>query len=868
MKVKEFTLNNGMKVILCPNKKAPVVTSQVWVRTGSADEPKGLEGVSHFIEHLVFKGSDKYKVGEIAAEIEGHGGELNAYTSFDQTVFYMTLSKVYKEKTFEILSEMMGFPKFDAAEVDKEREVVIEEIRRSMDNPHRISSRALFSTLYKQHPYGVPVIGYEDNIKTMSVDKIKKYYSEHYVPENMTLVVVGDFEESDATPEIEKWFQKLPKSTKSKVMRPAEESQEKARINILREDFEEKVFHMAWPVPEITHPDAYALEILAAVLGHGESSRLMRSLFQEKQLAKYSVSHVYLAKDPGFFAITSSPVDGKVGGCLSEIINQLKIFFSSGALDTELERIKNNYKADAFYSLETANGYAQKIGNYNDLYGNPLFQETFLKNISNVTADDLIRVAKEYLSPKHLNIIAMFPKDYEEDLDKEFNDFKDSYEEVFSDFDVSQAKGAAVSSSKDLFVWGAPEKNSFPVELAKLSSDKDLVYKKDNNTPVVSLRWAFEGGMRLESQNSGCAELASRCWLRDTTTASEAEFVLSNESLSAYMGSFTGRNTFGLQATFLSPVKEKALENLGSSISKKVTDESLFNREKTILLEEIQSESDKPSSLCINQFMESSFPGLIYANKRLGKEENVKALDLKTINSFIEETLAQKSVISCVGDINKDEVSSWAQKYKKPFEVNSLLSSVKTAEQEIKPEHQFLKSEKEQTHFVMGYKSLPYNSPQKYTMSLLQAVLSGQGGRLFIELRDKESLAYTVSPIRVEGLEMGMFGAYIACAPDKLKKSYDLMKIEFDKLMQVKLTDDEIERSKRFLIGKHDIRLQKNSYISSEILYDHLYGLNFNETYNFLENISKVTADDVQKLAQSIFSGPAITSVVGQSDLF
>lgn len=868
MKVKEFTLNNGMKVILCPNKKAPVVTSQVWVRTGSADEPKGLEGVSHFIEHLVFKGSEKYKVGEIAAEIEGHGGELNAYTSFDQTVFYMTLSKVYKEKTFEILSEMMGFPKFDADEVDKEREVVIEEIRRSMDNPHRISSRALFSTLYKQHPYGVPVIGYEKNIETMPVEKIKQYYSEHYVPENMTLVVVGDFEESEATPEIEKWFEKLPQSKKTEVTRAAESPQEEARINIMREKFEEKVFHLAWPVPEITHPDAYALEILAAVLGHGESSRLMKTLFQDKQLAKYCVSHVYLAKDPGFFAITTSPVDGNVHSSLSEIINQLELFFKNGAHESELERIKNNYKADAFYSLETANGYAQKIGNYNDLYGNPLFQETFLKNISKVSGEDILRVAKKYLSPQHLNIIAMFPEDYEESLEEEFSSFKNSYKKSYDSFNIENIEASVGSASKDLFVWGAPEKNAYPVELSPLASNKDLVYKKDNNTPVVSLRWAFEGGMRLEPENSGCAELASRCWLRDTETKSEAEFVLSNESLSAYMGAFTGRNSFGFQATFLSPVKEEVLENIGKSLNKVVTDSSLLEREKTILLEEIQSETDKPSSLCINQFMESSFPGLIYANKRLGREEQVKELDVKVINNFIEQSLSQKSVISCVGDIEQSEVSRWATDYSKPGDVKSILHAIDKKNQPITTEHKFLESKKEQTHFVLGYKSLPYNSPQKYTMSLLQAVLSGQGGRLFVELRDKESLAYTVSPIRVEGLEMGMFGAYIACAPDKLKKSYELMKVEFSKLMEAPLTTDEMERAKRFLIGKHDIRLQKNSYISSEILYDHMYGLDFNETYNFLENISKVTADDVQKLAQDIFSGPAVTSVVGQTDLF
>ncbi len=208
-----------MKVLLIESKKSPVVSVQMWVKTGSADEQKGQEGLSHFIEHLVFKGTDKFDVGEIASRVEGDGGELNAYTSFDQTVFYVTISKEFLDSGIEVISQMMGSPKFDADEIDNEREVVIEEIKRGQDNIHRQASRLLFSSVYKKHPYGVPVIGYEKVVREVSRDKILDYYNSRYVPENMTLIIAGDFDSGDIKKTIKEKFGEFKKRKLKKVKR-------------------------------------------------------------------------------------------------------------------------------------------------------------------------------------------------------------------------------------------------------------------------------------------------------------------------------------------------------------------------------------------------------------------------------------------------------------------------------------------------------------------------------------------------------------------------------------------------------------------------------------------------------------------------
>jgi zinc protease len=210
--LQKYQLPNGLKVILLPSHKSPVVTVHAWVRTGSADELKGEEGISHFIEHLLFKGTRKFKVGEIASLVEGCGGEINAYTSFDQTVFHITLSKHFADRAVESLADMMGFPAFDPKETDNEREVVIDEIKRSNDSPQRASSRLLFETVYKTHPYRIPVIGYEENIRKFTPQQIQQYYKGRYSPQNMSLLVVGDFQVPEMKELVKSQFGAIPKT--------------------------------------------------------------------------------------------------------------------------------------------------------------------------------------------------------------------------------------------------------------------------------------------------------------------------------------------------------------------------------------------------------------------------------------------------------------------------------------------------------------------------------------------------------------------------------------------------------------------------------------------------------------------------------
>ena len=293
-----------MKILLVESHKAPVVAVQMWVKTGSADEKRGEEGISHFIEHLVFKGTRKYGVGEIARTIEGSGGELNAYTTFDHTVFHVTMSKEDLAVGLDCISEMMGFPRFDTVEIDREREVVLEEIKRSFDNPHSIASQQLFSTVYTKHPYGIPVIGYSKNIKKVKSKTLLDYYHRRYVPSNMALVVAGDFNKQELKEQIAKYYGEFKPYRLKTIKRSKDAKNAKMHVDYRKTEFQEATMNIAFKAPKADHPDVAALDVLALVVGQGDSSRFVRKMRLENSLVTSVSAGSFTPLDEGLFAFT------------------------------------------------------------------------------------------------------------------------------------------------------------------------------------------------------------------------------------------------------------------------------------------------------------------------------------------------------------------------------------------------------------------------------------------------------------------------------------------------------------------------------------------------------------------------------------
>jgi zinc protease len=262
--------------------------------------------------------------------------------------------------------------------------------------------------------------------------------------------------------------------------------------------------------------------------------------------------------------------------------------------------------------------------------------------------------------------------------------------------------------------------------------------------------------------------------------------------------------------------------------------------------------------------MKKIYAGHPYSIDMIGTEESLKAIKDSDLHNYYKKIALAKNLTFCiVGDVDKKSWIDRLNKLTKYLPQGERLSQTFAVEKVSKESEEKFILKKEQTHIVVGYRGLTLTDPDRYTLEIIQSILSGQGGRLFIELRDKNSLAYSVSPISMQGIECGYFGGYIGCSPEKTEKSIQMLKAEFKKLTETKVSAEELVRAQRYLVGRHDIELQRKSSICSSLLFDDIYGLNYRESLDVAEQYFAITAEQVQKLAQKIFSQPAVISIVG-----
>lgn len=861
--LKKYQLDNGMNVILAQSKKSPVVSTQVWVRTGSADELKGEEGISHFIEHLLFKGTEKYGVGEIAQRVEGAGGQLNAYTSFDQTVYYMTLSKEYVNEALDMLSEMVGFPTFDKVEIDNEREVVCEEIKRGMDNPSRVASRAMFELCFKKHPYKRPVIGFEKVVRKVSVNKIKQYHSERYSPKNMTLIISGDFETSSIKKEVKKCFERIEVRKLAKRPREKEELQLKARIKIDETKFNTLSTYISWPIPKVKNKDIPALDLLSMLLGSGDSSRLTKKIRNELGLVNYIVSSTYTPQDPGLFVIGSAMKEENYSDCMDALLNELKAVFEKGFSAEEVQKAITNLESHEYFSMETVDGIAGKYGHYEFLMNDPEYFNEYMKNIKEQNPETLWKIAKKYLKPETINISVQAKEvnEVKKVATSWSKSFSKLYKEIPKKLEHEVFKGKKKKNVK------LSSKNKEP-ELIEIAPRVSLIFKESHETGTVSLQCAMQGGLLYENHNKlGISNLMADCWLGGTEQFSEEELSIYLESRALYMGSFSGKNTVGLKLNTIASNFDDGINIFLQCLDKPRFPQEVIDREKKQIIHNLNLREDHPAQIAFLGLTERLFKGHPYSWDAEGDENSLNSITREDIVNYHNKIInGAKIVFSVVGYADKDKLVDTLKKHfnKKRQDVIKMNSyEMDSLDKDLL---YFYPLEKEQSHLFVAYRGLALDDERKPALRLLESILAGQGGRLFIELRDKASLAYSVSPMRMEGIDTGYFGAYIACSPEKVEKALSMMTIEFDKIVNEGINEDELSRAKQNIIGKTDIKMQRNNNQCSTMLFDQMYGLGFDQFKFNTEKINKVDVNDIQILAKEIFSTPKVISLVGPNN--
>lgn len=865
MKYKKIQLKNGLNVLFIESHKSPVISVQMWVRTGSADEKPSEQGISHFIEHLVFKGTPSFKVGEIAKTVEGSGGELNAYTSFDQTVYYVTMPSSETSTALKVIHEMTSCPNFDPTEVNNEREVVIEEIKRGLDSPGRVASQLLFSTVYQKHPYGIPVIGYEKIIQKVSIKTLKSYFEGRYHPRNMFLVVAGNISGKELQKQL-KIFETRDIHKFRTVKRPQEPLQKNSRIKVQKSSFQDDFFHIGFRIPAATHKDIPALEALAMILGQGDSSRLVHRLRIEKHLANSIGASVYSPKDAGMFLISGTFKQEQFNDMMLEVLKALQEVRTQLVTEEELKKVKINIESDQYFSLETVDGLSRSLGTWEFLFKDPGHFEKYLDQVQKLSPKDLLVAARKWLQPQALTFVSLAQESAK--TKKQFTSllkaFQGSLKKEPTVAQILKSSPKKIKPSKGLSK--IPLKSSVSeTERLQLPSGATLLLRKITESPLISVKAAFAGGLRAEpSDRRSITELLSRSWIGDLDNMKEMDIYQFFDSRAAAIGSFSGRNSIGLNSDFLKPFEKECGELWAKILTRPSFQESILMREKSVLTHQIQSRNDKGAQRAILKLEEILFQGHPYQFNLMGTEDSVEQVKMEDLRSYWNKIANPNNlVISISGNIDPDFWKNQLQSLSSQLPQGERFSKTFTPRHPLEPttHHQVLN--REQTHIAIGFPGLSLKSPHRYTLHLIDSILSGQGGRLFLELRDKNSLAYSVGPIHMEGIETGYFGAYIGCSPEKTEKAINMLIEEFQRLIHEPVTVAELQKAQKYTIGRHHIEMQKTSYVNSLILFDALYDLDINEAFEMEKKYLSVTPQDIQRVAREIFSQVPTICTVG-----
>ena len=402
-------LENGLTLLVEENHAAPVVAIQVWVRVGSADERPDEAGLAHLHEHMLFKGTGRRGPGEIARTIEACGGEINAWTSFDQTVYHVVLGSRFFAEGMDVLADAVTSAAFDPAELQREIEVVCEEIKRSQDSPTRKLSRELFAAAFSRHPYGKPVIGTEGSVRGFTREGILRFYRRWYQPENCVLVAVGDFREAQVLELAQKLFVWPRAELATAAPRPPEPRREEPAARVRRDVLKEGYLSIAWPAPALADEDVPALDALSLVLGHGEASRLFRALKRDRLLCTEAQASCYTPVDPGLTMVGLTLQPAQVRDAVREALRQTYRLRTEEVTLEELGNACRLIESDAVYQRETVQGQARKLGFYEASAGGVEFEAEYLARVARLTPGRLLEAAERHLHPESAVLCALLP---------------------------------------------------------------------------------------------------------------------------------------------------------------------------------------------------------------------------------------------------------------------------------------------------------------------------------------------------------------------------------------------------------------------------------------------------------------------------
>ena len=829
-----FTFPNGLTLIVEENHGAPVASVQAWCNTGSIHEGKLLgAGLSHILEHMLFKGTTSRAPGIIASQVQDQGGYINAYTSYDRTVYWIDVPAAGAPKAVDILADAMMNATLPVKEYTKEQEVIRREFAMGYDNPDRMASLLLFRTVYHRSPFKEPVIGHLDIYNKLSRQDVLDYYKRRYVPNNLCFVVVGDVNAAQIRDQLAEFFEKYPR-TALEPLTIAEEPPQLGRQEA-REFFPTDLsrINIAWRGPGASSADAPAAEVLTAVLGSGASSILNTDLREKKSLVHQIGAGLYtLTPTEGMIYVGAITDPGKRDAAEKEILAQVERMAGTGITDAELAKAKKGLLSDHYHGLTTMRGRASDYGNGWLMTGNAEFGKRYLEAIGKVTTEDVKRVAAKYLKPEGVTVTSLDP--------------------------LSSEKASASAAAK----IAAPE-----IKKYELQNGLRVLISEDQRLPIVSIVAAFRGGLLAETpEKNGVSQLLASTIVKGTKSRTAQQIAESVEHVGGSIGAGSSNNSFSISVEVMKSDLALGMQILSDVLANATFPDSEVALEKDSQIAAIKAEEDQITTTARNLLKPKLYGSHPYSLRNNGSPDSVSKLSAADLKAYRDRlVVGRNGVLSIFGAVNPQEALELAKKDfgtlpagEKALQVPPVASALIADVQES------AQRPKQQAVIMKGYLGTSLDGADRPALELIEEASSDLGSRFFVRIREKLGLAYFVGASNSTGLAPGAFVFYLGTDPKKV----DLAKREFEdeigKLATDGLTQVELDRAKAKLLGAEAIRNQSTGALGGLCATNELLGLGYDHNKIRKEEIEKVTLDDVKRVANKYFrDGKSVEIVVG-----
>jgi zinc protease len=845
--LKRFTLSNGLEVIVKEDHARKVATAQLWVMVGGADEQDSERGISHLIEHMAFKGTKRRGVGEISREVEALGGDTNAYTSWDETAFHVTVPSSATLAGLDILTDAVLRPSIDPAELEKEKQVVLEEILEGDERPERKASKLLFKTAYKESPYQYPVIGYKEVVEKFTRDDILAFRKKWYVPENMFLLIVGDVNADQLRTALEPMVADLRPVGFWRPPRPTEKPQTEVRSSVEKDgNTRETRFSVAFHIPSVKSNDVNALDLAGDILGARDSSRLVRVVKKEKKLVNSISAYAFTPKDPGVFVVSATLDAKNLQAATQAVVDELARVAAEPPSAEELQRAKVHIESQYVYGGETVGGQARTIGNFRADVDDPNYEEKYLKLNSVVNPSDVSQVVSRYLVSPNVTVSVLLPE-------KDAEGFRiESLTQILGSLGKDRAKKVAGTVSAG------------EVKEYRLSNGIRVVLQPDDSNPTVSARIAFMGGKRFETkENEGVMSFISQMLNKGTSKMSEVELSRKVEDMGGRLNGFSGYDSFGMFANFFSRYLDDGLQLMFQICTDPVFPEDKLERERTLIINRIKTEPDRPVNYTVKILNETLFQHHPYGFDKDGTLATVAGFTSRDLKeTYHRFAVPSNMVIAIVGQMDAAKTLKRIEELFGKIPAKTFDAPEVPKEELIKEvRSKIVRMPRAKAHLAIGFRATTFSEPDRYPLDVLNNILAGMGGRLFRELRDKESLAYTVTSYDRPGMDPGSFVLYMACDVPKSDRAYAGLLEQIELAKAKPPSQEEVERSITNLIGNHQISLQSSWARAEDLALNTLYGLGYTYGQEYLKKIGEVKADDVLRVARK-YLNPTHAAVV------